>query len=476
MTINRDSPDILNNSVRYTVGRADGSHTFLSTEDSPQRPAGKSPNLSIASTNMHVVVIGAGVIGVTTAWALHKQGHTVEVIEREPRAADGTSFANAGQLSYGYAMPWAVPGVPLKALGWMFQKDAPFKLHLDREEPLRQLKWLAAMFRQCNERDFERNKADMLAISYFSKKMLAEFRHDVPGLTFDHQARGTLQLFRTEKELEAGKQDAVMLTNAGVQCELTTDLDVIRNLEPALAHSDVKLYGGLYLKDDETGDCNLFTLQLAHAAEHAGVQFHYGEEVLGWKDNGNAHRLLQTSRAVYDYDAMVVCAGSYTADLLYPLGIDLRSRLYPVKGYSLTVDIDVPERAPVSTVMDEKYKVAITRLGNRIRIGGTAELSGFNRILRAGRRQTLASAVSELFPGSGDLDSARFWTGLRPTTPTGVPVIGHLPAERIWANFGHGTLGWTMAAGSATVLALSLGGRERELPPDVRRAVANGLR
>jgi D-amino-acid dehydrogenase len=172
---------------------------------------------------------------------------------------------------------------------------------------------------------------------------------------------------------------------------------------------------------------------------------------------------------------MVVCAGSYTADLLRPLGIDLRSRLYPVKGYSLTVDIDVPERAPVSTVMDEKYKVAITRLGNRIRVGGTAELSGFNRILREGRRATLASAVSELFPGSGDLGSARFWTGLRPTTPTGVPVIGKLPAERIWANFGHGTLGWTMAAASATILALSLEGRERELPPEVRRAVENGL-
>jgi D-amino-acid dehydrogenase len=432
-------------------------------------------NISFASTNMHVVVIGAGVIGVTTAWVLRKEGHTVDVIEREPRAADGTSFANAGQLSYGYAMPWAMPGVPLKALGWMFQKDAPFKLHLDREQPLRQLKWLAAMFKQCNEQEFERNKADMLAISYFSKKMLAELRRDVPGLAFDHQARGTLQLFRTEEELEAGKRDAVMLKTAGVQCELITDLDVVRSLEPALAHTSVKLFGGLYLKDDETGDCNLFTLQLAEAAARAGVNFHYGEEVIGWQESGKSHRLLQTSRNVYDYDAMVVCAGSYTADLLRPLGIDLRSRLYPVKGYSLTVDIDVPERAPVSTVMDEKYKVAITRLGNRIRVGGTAELSGFNRILREGRRATLASAVSELFPGSGNVDSARFWTGLRPSTPTGVPVIGNLPAQRIWANFGHGTLGWTMAAGSAQILALSLEGRSHELPPEVRRAVTNGL-
>ena len=425
---------------------------------------------------MHIVVIGAGVIGVTTAWFLRKEGHTVEVIEREPKAADGTSFANAGQLSYGYAMPWAMPGVPLKALKWMFQKDAPFKLHLDTEQPLRQMKWLAAMFGQCNASSFERNKTDMLSISYFSKQMLAQLQRDLPGLSFDHQARGTLQLFRSAMALEAGERDAVMLKNAGVHCEVLTDLDQLHALEPGLAHSDVSLHGGLYLKDDETGDCNAFTLQLAEAAARAGVVFHYGAEVTGWVNSEGSNPMVVTSRGTFSYDALLVCGGSCAADMLLPLGIDLRSKLYPVKGYSLTVDIDAPERAPVSTVMDEKYKVAITRLGNRIRVGGTAELSGFNRILREGRRQTLAHAVSELYPGAGRVESARFWTGLRPSTPTGVPVIGKLPAPRVWASFGHGTLGWTMAAGSARIMALTMSGREHELPDGVKLAVAHGLR
>ncbi|MDE1171186.1 MAG: FAD-dependent oxidoreductase [Verrucomicrobium sp.] len=210
-----------------------------------------------------------------------------------------------------------------------------------------------------------------------------------------------------------------------------TDLDVLYSLEPALINTAVPLFGGLHLQDDETGDCSAFTCQLADRASRAGVQFHFDEEVTGWRQGGGAYRLLETSRNVYSYDALVVCAGSYTADMLLPLGIDIRSKLYPVKGYSLTVDIDAAERAPVSTVMDEKYKVAITRLGNRIRIGGTAELSGFNRILRDGRRETLATAVAELYPGAGNLEAARFWTGLRPSTPTGVPVIGRLPGEQM---------------------------------------------
>jgi D-amino-acid dehydrogenase len=425
---------------------------------------------------MHIIVVGAGVIGVTTAWFLRREGHTVTVLERESQAADGTSFANAGQLSYGYAMPWAMPGVPLKALKWLFEEDAPLKLRLDTENPLRQLKWLLAMFGQCKEADFERNKTDMLAISYFSKTMLAELRTALPVLSFEHQARGTLQLFRTNGELAEGTRDAAALKSAGVRCELITQRDLLYELEPALEYSKVPLHGGLYLQDDETGDCNAFTVQLAEAAARAGVVFHYGTEVTGWENAAGPNPAVQTSFGAFGYDALVVCGGSYSADLLLPLGLDLRSKLYPVKGYSLTVDIETPERAPVSTVMDEKYKVAITRLGNRIRIGGTAELSGFNRILREGRRKTLASAVSELFPGAGPLDTARFWTGLRPSTPSGVPVIGKLPLPRIWGSFGHGTLGWTMAVGSAQILALSLSGREHELPERVKHAVANGLR
>lgn len=424
---------------------------------------------------MHVLVIGAGVVGVTTAWALRAQGHTVEVIERESVAGDGTSFANAGQLSYGYAMPWAAPGVPLKALKWMFAKDAPLRLYLDKDEPLRQARWLMAMFGQCNARDFERNKADMLAISSFSKQMLSELRGALPELAFNHQGRGTLQLFRETRQLEAGHLDEMMLNNAGVKTELITSEERMFELEPALAGAKARLLGGLYLPGDETGDCNAFTVQLAAAAAEAGVQFHYNEEVIGWHHSGLTHRLLQTNRALYDYDALVVCAGSYGANLLLPLGIDLRKRLYPVKGYSLTYDIDSVVDAPVSTVMDETYKVAITRLGNRVRVGGTAELSGFNHVLRDQRRATLEKSVTDLFPTAGRAGAAKFWTGLRPSTPTGVPVLGKLPAQRVFANFGHGTLGWTMAAGSAQIIALTVSGRESELPDSVRRAIANGL-
>lgn len=246
-------------------------------------------------------------------------------------------------------------------------------------------------------------------------------------------------------------------------------------LEPGLAGAKTRLVGGLHIPGDETGDCNAFTVQLAAVAAEAGVQFHYNEEVVGWHHTGLTHRLLQTSRALYDYDALVVCAGVYAANLLLPLGVDLRNRLYPVKGYSLTYAIDSTEDAPVSTVMDETYKVAVTRLGQRVRVGGTAELSGFNRVLREQRRATLCKSVTDLFPAAGRPSEGRFWTGLRPSTPTGVPVVGKLPAQRVFANFGHGTLGWTMAAGSAQIIAPTLSGRESELPEPVRRAVANGL-
>jgi D-amino-acid dehydrogenase len=365
--------------------------------------------------------------------------------------------------------------VPLKALKWLFKSDAPFKFHLDRDQPLRQIRWLAAMFAQCTVSDFERNKSDMLALSHFSHEALTALRTTLPELSFDHQQKGTLQLFRTAKQLEAGHLDELMLSNAGVRTELITDRSRLHTLEPALANSSAPLVGGLHLPADETGDCNMFTLQLAMAAAAAGVEFHFNEEVVGWHHTGLSHRMLQTNRRLYDYDALVFCAGTYAADLLLPLNVDLRHTLYPVKGYSLTFELEAAEKGPVSTVMDETYKVAITRLGSRVRVGGTAEFSGFNHILRDQRRKTLSRSVSDLFPGAGRVGDAKFWTGLRPSTPTGVPIIGKLPAQRIWANFGHGTLGWTMAAGSARILAMEMSGQQQELPEAVRRAVSNGL-
>lgn len=435
---------------------------------------------------MRVIVIGAGVVGVTTAWFLRAAGHDVEVIERSDGAGDLTSFANAGQLSYGYAMPWAAPGVPLKAAKWMFSKNAPFKLHLDRDDPLRQLRWLMRMFSQCNRADFERNKTQMLAISTYSREVLGSLRQAVP-LDFDHQANGTLQLFRTDKQLASGRVDAELLHHSGVKAELTTDMARLVALEPALARSKTSFSGGIYLADDETGDCHKFTRQLAAKAAAVGVVFHYGEELTDVrKTTGASGQLVQTERkssdpsleseeSVYACDAVVFCTGVWSATALKILGADYFSTLYPVKGYSLTYNITNADAAPSSTVMDETYKVAITRLGGRVRVGGTAELSGFNHILRETRRQTLAQSVTDLFPEAGEVSAAKLWTGLRPSTPTGVPVVGQLPGKDVWVNFGHGTLGWTMAAGCAKALTAQMTRATGDIPVEVLNALKAGM-
>ncbi len=406
---------------------------------------------------MHVLILGAGVIGVTTAWYLRSLGHDVTVLEARDAAALNTSFANAGQLSYGYAMPWAAPGVPMKALKWLLDANAPFKLHLDREHPLRQALWLAKMFAQCNAADFEHNKRRMLALSHHSQAALAELRQALPQLDFDHQARGTLQVFRTAAQLEAAHSDARMLGAAGVACTLLEGAAALQAVEPALARSPVPLVGALRLPDDETGDCHRFTQQLASLAEAAGVRFCYGSPATGFTEDAGGRITGVTSRdETHRADAVVVCLGCDAVDLLAPLG--LRLPVYPVKGYSLTFDIDDESGAPVSTVMDETYKVAITRLGRRVRVGGTAELSGMNTELREARRLTLTRSVEDLFPFAGAARKARFWTGLRPSTPDGVPYVGPTAREGLWVNVGHGTLGWTMAAGSARVLARALDG------------------
>ncbi len=416
---------------------------------------------------MNVVVIGAGVIGVTTAWFLRQQGFDVTVLERQSGPALETSRANAGQLSYGYAMPWAAPGMPLKALKWLCDPLAPFKLRLDSAHPLRQAEWLARMFWQCDERRFERNKARMLALSRFSKESLAELRAALPSLDFDHQAKGTLQLFRTRDQYEAGKRDLERLLRSGVKAKLIDDDLELRRREPGLV-SSVDLWGGLLLEDDETGDCHQFTRQLAQQAEAAGVRFVWGTEFKNWlmTAGGDVGGVL-TSSGAYVADRFIVCAGSYSPFLLAPLGLNLP--VYPVKGYSLTMDILRPDRAPLSTVMDEQFKVAITRMGSRLRIGGTAELAGYDHQLREARKAVLRRSAQELFPEAGDFEKTEFWTGLRPTTPDSVPYVGPVIDSAVWLNCGHGTLGWTMACGSARALALSLAGKARELPPGLLR-------
>lgn len=448
--------------------------------------------LRVALLDMHIIVIGAGVIGVTTAWYLREAGHTVTVLDANSAPALGTSYANAGQLSYSYAMPWAAPGVPLKAMKWLLDADAPFKVHPDWKDPGRQVAWMHRMFQQCTEPAFIRNKTAMLHLAAYSRQSLVSLLSNskLKGLAdqFDLQSKGTLQVFRRRDQLDLAAREAHLLEQAGVRAHLMTMPDAIFAREPALANAKEPVIAAIHLPGDATGDCFQFTQALAQKAQSHGVKFQHMAQATAIRsapDGGvgvevdtvlmrDEHVSLGGSSRL-EADAVVICTGSDADELLAPIGASVRETLYPVKGYSLTYELANPARGPVSTVMDETSKVAITRLGNRMRVGGTAELSGFNRDLREARRKTLTDAVERLFPGAGPSHEAEFWTGMRPSTPTSVPNIGlvaHANVRNVWANFGHGTLGWTMACGSAQALAKMMSGLENEVPDVVLAALA----
>ena len=402
---------------------------------------------------MKILVLGGGVVGVTTAYFCARAGHEVELVDRQPASGMETSFANAGQVSPGYSAPWAGPGVPLKALKWLAMRHRPFVVRPMFDGRLAW--WLAQMLANCNEAAYNRNKSRMVRLAEYSRDVLRGLRADT-GITYDHREGGTLQLFRSSKEFDHVGSDTAVLRTFGVPHELL-DPDGCVRAEPALARVRDKFVGALRLPGDETGDAHQFTQRLAALAERLGVRTRFGVTIDRLEATNGALAAVATSAGRLTADAYVVALGSYSPALLQPLG--LRLPVYPVKGYSLTLPITVPEAAPVSTVMDERYKVAITRLGTRIRVGGTAELAGFSARLRAPRRATLAHSVGDLFPDGGDAAQATFWTGLRPMTPDGTPIVGATGYRNLFTNTGHGTLGWTMACGSAKVLADMIGGR-----------------
>jgi len=398
---------------------------------------------------MRVIVLGGGVIGVSTAYYLARAGHEVTVLERQAGAGLETSFANAGEISPGYSAPWAAPGLPLKVLKWLFMKRRPLVIR-PKLDPAMAI-WGLRLLRNCTARRYDINKSRMLGLAEYSRDCLRALRSDT-GIAYDQRMQGTLQLFRTAKQLDGAEADMAILARFGIRHALL-DRDGCVAAEPALARVKDKIAGGLQLPDDETGDCFLFTQALAAQAVALGVKFQYGLNVLRLRHAGGVIEAVETGDAKQNFtaDAYVLALGSYSPLLLRPLGIALP--VYPVKGYSLTFPISDPSGAPESTVMDETYKVAVTRLGNRVRVGGTAELSGYDLRLREPRKDTLAHVVGDLFPGAGDSSRALFWTGLRPMTPDGPPVIGRSPFANLYLNTGHGTLGWTMAAGSGRVLA-----------------------
>ncbi len=396
---------------------------------------------------MKVIVLGAGVIGVTTAFYLASTGHEVIVIDRQPGVSLETSFANAGEISPGYASPWAAPGIAQKALKWLFMKHAPLIVHptLDRAT----WAWMLALLGNCTAARYAVNKARMLRLAQYSRTCLIELRQ-VQNIDYDQRSRGTLQLFRTQKQLDAVGKDIDPLRADGIPFEL---LDVAGCVaaEPGLATSREKISGGLRLREDETGDCFKFTTELAKRAQSLGVQFLFETKIEGLRRDQNRIIAVQTSKGDVRADVFVAALGSYTPLLLKPLGLNLP--VYPVKGYSITIPILDAERAPVSTVMDETYKIAITRLGDRIRVGGMAEIARFDHALPERRRATLVHSLNDLFGGAGDHHQMTFWSGLRPMTPDGTPIIGPTPYENLYLNTGHGTLGWTMACGCAHIIS-----------------------
>lgn len=406
---------------------------------------------------MHIIVVGSGVIGTTTAYYLAKQGHSVTVVDRQREAGIETSFSNAGQISPGYSTPWAAPGIPLKALKWMFSKHPP--LVIRPQADWQQLRFMAMLMRNCTASRYDLNKNRMQRIAEYSRQVLIELREET-NIQYDQRMQGTLQVFRSDAQVASAQKDIKVLDACGVPYEVL-DVDGCIAAEPGLRHVREKIRGGLRLPLDETGDCLMFTQGLAKILRDKDVEFRNGVTIKGFLTDNGKITGVDSDQGMLRGDAYVMALGSFSPKLLRPIGIDIP--VYPVKGYSLTLPIVDESSAPVSTVMDETYKVAITRLGDRVRVAGMAELTGFDMTLREKRRETIRFVVNDMFPKAADMSEDQFWTGLRPMTPDGTPVVGATPYENLYLNTGHGTLGWTMACGSGQLLADLISGNQAQI-------------
>jgi D-amino-acid dehydrogenase len=406
---------------------------------------------------LRILVLGSGVIGTSVAYYLAKAGHEVQVVERQAGPALETSFGNAGEVSPGYSAPWAGPGVPVKAIKWMLMTHSPLVIWPLLDPAM--WRWGLSMLANCTAKAYALNKSRMVPIAEYSRDCLKALRAET-GIAYDDRAQGTLQLFRTQKQLDGIGGDVEVLKQYGVPFEVL-DREGFCRVEPALKLTQEKFVGALRLPNDETGDCFKFTNALAEMARALGVQFSFNTQIQGLQVGGGEITGVFTSAGRLTADKVVLALGSYSPQLLTPVGV--RIPVYPVKGYSITVPITDAAYAPESTIMDETHKVAVTRLGDRIRVGGTAELAGYSLQLREPRRATLNHVVSDLFPRGGDVSKASFWCGLRPMTPDGTPIVGETPVKNLLLATGHGTLGWTMAAGTGRVLADLISGRKPEI-------------
>lgn len=406
---------------------------------------------------MRVLVLGNGVIGTTSAYYLARLGFEVTVVDRQDDVAQETSFANAGQISPGYASPWAAPGVPFKAIKWMLQKHAPLAIRPTAD--INQYLFMASMLRNCTTARYRVNKERMVRLSEYSRDCMDELRAET-GIQYEGRQQGTMQLFRTQAQLEDAAKDIVVLEEMGVPYQLLEG-SALSEVEPALAKVAHKLTGGLRLPNDQTGDCLMFTREIARMARELGVEFRFGQTIERLEHEGDriSGVIINGKRETADH--YVLALGSYSPQLLKPLGI--KAPIYPLKGYSITVPITNPEMAPVSTMLDETYKVAITRFDERIRVGGMAEIRGYDLKIDPRKGDTLKMIVQDLFPEAADTTNIDLWTGLRPATPDGTPIVGATSYSNLFLNTGHGTLGWTMACGSGRMLADLLASKQPQI-------------
>ncbi len=410
---------------------------------------------------MKVVVLGAGLIGIASAYFLRQQGHAVTVIDRQAQPAAETSFANGGQISVSNAEPWANPSAPLQLLRWLGRADAPLRLRW-RMDP-RQWRWGMQFLSECRPGRTHRNMAQLIRLATYSREVLRQLRRE-RGMTYDQRAQGILHFYSSQKGFEAAAATAARMRSLGCDRRVISAEEAVR-IEPALKSLGARLAGATFTAEDESGDANRFARELARCCEADGVQFLMSHTVTALREAGgqidhveatDGEGCFQSLRG----DAYVLALGCPSARLAKPLGIELP--IYPLKGYSVTMPVKDPVLAYQVSLTDEAHKLVFSRLGDRLRIAGTAELSGHERSLDRQRCQAILKRVVELFPGAGDTAQARFWTGLRPATPGNIPIIGRSRLSNLFLNTGHGSLGWTLSCGSGKSIARILSGLKPE--------------
>ncbi len=407
---------------------------------------------------MKVIVLGAGVVGTATAWYLARSGHDVEVVDRREGPGLETSFANGGQISVCHAEPWANPGAPLKIARWLMREDAPLLFRL-RMDPA-QWAWGLRFLHECTAWRTRENTAQILAMAFHGRRKLQELRAET-GIAYDQSTRGILHYYTQRAEFEAACEAAVFMRRHGLDRTVKTVEEAVA-IEPALAACAARIVGATYTPSDESGDAYLFTVELAKRAEARGARFRAGLEIRGLSATGEGVTGVVVSGPAGEEtipgDAFVVALGAYSPLLVRPLGIDLP--VYPAKGYSATLAVADADKAPRVSLTDDEAKIVISRLGERLRIAGTAEISGWSTDLNPVRCEALVRRVETLFPDACDWERPEYWAGLRPSTPSNVPLVGATRIPNLWLNTGHGTLGWTMACGSGAALADLMSGRD----------------